>query len=116
MHHQNTPKFAPIPDGEFDFEKSHEEFKKFEEELIKGVTALKMNGSTEEEVPIEIPGIPASAIAVAALEEEELPKEACYNKTKSFFDSISCEALEREKGYVLLFAFQLFFWLSKQFH
>ena len=26
------------------------------------------------------------------------PSEPCYNKSKSFFDSISCESLERSKG------------------
>lgn len=31
-------------------------------------------------------------------EEEEEDNFEYYNKTKSFFDSISCEALEREKG------------------
>ena len=36
--------------------------------------------------------------------EEELPEEEpsqFYDKTKSFFDNISCEATERSKGYVL---------------
>lgn len=97
-----VPKFPPLPDTDFDFEKSAADFKILEEKLC----ALKLNGalpSSSEggdapfELP-EVPGIPASALTVAALEEEDISKEPCYNKTKSFFDSISCEALEREKG------------------
>ncbi len=35
---------------------------------------------------------------MAADDEDAPPPEAFYNKSKSFFDSISCEALERSKG------------------
>lgn len=103
-YHQNRQpgpiKFAPLPDGEFDFEKAHSDFQMLEEKL----KSLKLNGpsgddssSSSELPPIE--GIPASAITVSALEEEEeIPSEPCYNKSTSFFDNISCEAVEREKG------------------
>ena len=99
-HHQNGPKFPPLPDGDFDFEKAQADFKVLEEKL----TALKLNGAVSSadgdgvDAMPEVPGMPASAIAVAALEQEDISKEPCYNKVKSFFDSISCEALEREKG------------------
>ena len=33
-------------------------------------------------------------------DDEEDEGVECYNKSKSFFDSISCEALERAKGFV----------------
>ena len=33
-------------------------------------------------------------------EEEEEDEEIFYDKSKSFFDNISCEATERAKGYV----------------
>ncbi|KAI2808763.1 Protein LSM14 A [Blomia tropicalis] len=95
---QNGPKFPPLPDGDFDFEKAFADFQILEDKL----NAMKLNGGDSVEGDGEnvdvIPGIPASAINVAALEQEEAPKEPCYNKAKSFFDSISCEALEREKG------------------
>lgn len=100
--HPAGPKFPPLPDGDFDFEKAQADFKVLEEKLM----SLRINGtlpSSSEggdapaELP-EVPGIPASALTVAALEEEDISKEPCYNKTKSFFDSISCEALERQKG------------------
>lgn len=35
-------------------------------------------------------------------EPEEEPEIVHYDKSKSFFDNISCEAVERSKGYVLL--------------
>lgn len=104
ISHPTAVKFPPLPDGDFDFEKAQEDFKLLEEKL----NALKMNGplpgtsESGDEAPVaeipEIPGVPAAAIAVAVLEEEANPKEPCYDKTKSFFDSISCQALEREKG------------------
>jgi hypothetical protein len=31
-------------------------------------------------------------------EHEQEDDENCYDKTKSFFDTISCEAVERSKG------------------
>jgi protein LSM14 len=31
-------------------------------------------------------------------EQEQEDDENCYDKTKSFFDNISCEAVERSKG------------------
>lgn len=34
-------------------------------------------------------------------EPEEEPEVVHYDKTKSFFDNISCEAVERSKGLVL---------------
>lgn len=33
-------------------------------------------------------------------EPEEEPEIVHYDKSKSFFDNISCEAVERSKGYV----------------
>lgn len=33
-------------------------------------------------------------------QEEESVPEPCYDKSKSFFDMISCEAIERSKGLV----------------
>lgn len=38
-------------------------------------------------------------------EPEEEPEIVHYDKSKSFFDNISCEAVERSKGYAL----QLFY-------
>lgn len=35
-------------------------------------------------------------------EPEEEPEIVHYDKSKSFFDNISCEAVERSKGYAFL--------------
>ena len=37
-------------------------------------------------------------------DEEDDDGAGCYNKSKSFFDSISCEALERAKGSATIIA------------
>ena len=66
---------------EFDFEKANAEFV----ELTKEVEDLKISDSKDEEAP----------------EEQKKENVETYNKAKSFFDSISCEAIERQKGYVL---------------
>lgn len=77
-------KFAntPLPDSDFDFEKAQQDFKSLEDKLAD----LKLNGAEEGEVVDEVQ------------REEEDHKDPAYNKSKSFFDTISCEALEREKG------------------
>lgn len=92
LPHQTDPKMK-LPEGEFDFEKSNLEFANLEEKL------KELKVGEDGDLP-EIPGIPASAITLASLEGESVgnDEEPCYNKTKSFFDSISCEALERQKG------------------
>lgn len=75
-------------EGEFDFETANAQFdkEKIEKELKKltiGETESNnvVNGNKEEE---------------AAEEEED--EEIFYDKSKSFFDNISCEATERAKG------------------
>ena len=89
-------------DQEFDFEEANEQFKGIIDKLNK--TKLDDNtgeitapqGSQEEngeEVEVDV---------VEGGEEGELPEgedeEIFYDKQKSFFDNISCEALERSKG------------------
>ena len=41
-----------------------------------------------------------AALTVAAPGDDEEDESICYDKAKSFFDSISCESIERAKGYV----------------
>lgn len=68
---------------EFDFETANAEFEK----LTKDVEDLKISGGGDAKKEGE------------AQETKEDPESAeTYNKSKSFFDSISCEALERQKG------------------
>lgn len=89
-------KFAdmPIPKQEFDFEEANKQFTKLEEQM----SELKVNGNSADE-----DGEPdAEHGGDVATNQEHKDEEPSYNKTKSFFDTISCEALEREKGYVFI--------------
>jgi protein LSM14 len=70
---------------EFDFETANAEFEK----LTKDVEDLKISTGGEGKKEGE-----------AQETKEESESAETYNKTKSFFDSISCEALERQKGNV----------------
>lgn len=63
---------------EFDFEKANAEFV----ELTKDVEDLKLTEGKEEEPQ----------------DDQKKENVETYNKAKSFFDSISCEAIERQKG------------------
>jgi len=67
---------------EFDFEKANAEF----EELTKDVEDLKVDDKKSE------------GDAQDAKNDGKEETLETYNKTKSFFDNISCEALERQKG------------------
>lgn len=63
---------------EFDFEKANAEFV----ELTKDVEDLKLTEGKDEEPQ----------------DDQKKENVETYNKSKSFFDSISCEAIERQKG------------------
>src|SRR5699024_3860631 len=87
--------FNPIPDGEFDFEKAQNELKILEEKMA----GMKVNGTSEDgadDSGSQDGGGSQPDISTTTITTED--KEPCYNKSKSFFDKISCEALEREKG------------------
>lgn len=69
---------------EYDFEQANEEFEELRTQLQK--TKILENGDKKEDSGHETaPG-------------EDSEENAFYDKTKSFFDSISCEAIERSKG------------------
>merc|ERR1719168_107498 len=90
-------------DQEFDFEQANEQFKGIIDKLNK--TKLDDNSG---EMPM--PGVPqeengedVDVEVVEGGEEGEIQdgdeeEEVFYDKQKSFFDNISCEALERSKG------------------
>lgn len=88
---QKTFNQTPIP--EFDFEKAENEFKILEEKM----SNMKVNGTESGGDDVE----DSTAGAATTTTEEDPSKEHHYNKAKSFFDTISCEAIEREKGYVV---------------
>lgn len=70
---------------DYDFEQANEEFEELRNQLAK--TKITENGEKKEESGHETTG-----------GEEVDDGLICYDKTKSFFDSISCEAIERSKG------------------
>lgn len=83
-------------DSDFDFEKANE---KFQEQLsdvekgIEGVTFESEEGFKGGEVNSAESGTQSPASNA----------ETFYNKTTSFFDNISCEAIEKEEGLVFKF-------------
>ena len=81
-------KFDPALKIDFDFEKANLEFQELEIKLSKLIVSDKEN---EQVVEVEEPKKPEEAKLV----DEE---GNFYDKKKSFFDKISCEALERSKG------------------
>lgn len=87
----------PLPDTEFDFEKAQTDFKILEEQLA----GLKMGSSGEDGDNAAGDEKESQSLPTTTSEENTEEHEVVspkYNKTKSFFDAISCEALEREKG------------------
>jgi len=89
-------------DSEYDFDKANEEF----QEVLNKLNKTKIDDGSKSEENGETGG------AVVGDEGEEINQEpeegeieedekTFYNKSTSFFDSISCEALERSKGKVI---------------
>ena len=78
-------------DADFDFESSNAKFNKTDivEEFSKKLS--KMSISDQDQVAEEQP-------EETEKEKPDADEDQCYDRSKSFFDSISCEALEKEKG------------------
>nr|XP_027204334.1 protein LSM14 homolog A-like isoform X2 [Dermatophagoides pteronyssinus] len=99
-HH--TKPSLDVPDSDFDFEKAQDEFKQLEEKLA----GLRVNGDSTNNAAsnsdAETPNTTSEQTNASPKTEtdKDASKEGCYNKEKSFFDQISCEALERTKGNV----------------
>lgn len=83
-NNNNTANRVQIPNSDFDFETSNAKFNK--DSILKEVTHPH-----EEE----------QAVDYSAIQDEEEviipPADDFYNKTRSFFDNISCEAKERSE-------------------
>ena len=83
-------------DDDYDFEKANDQFK----EIVDKLSKTKIEGEEGQEETV-VGEEEAVEIEVVEGEEGEIPEgddEIFYDKKKSFFDNISCEALEREKG------------------
>merc|ERR1719393_672278 len=85
-------------DDDYDFEKANDQF----QEIVNKLSRTKIDDGTE--APTEENGEEEVAVedeVVEGGEEGEIQDEddeVYYDKQKSFFDNISCEALERSKG------------------
>ncbi|XP_019629409.1 PREDICTED: protein LSM14 homolog B-like isoform X2 [Branchiostoma belcheri] len=98
---QNRPREPIKFDTDFDFESANAQFdkdalsKEMEEKLKITDKDKVVNGTTEErEKDVSDSG---NETQVSEQQPEEEEDEVYYDKTKSFFDNISCEASERGK-------------------
>ncbi len=83
---KNTLKF----DNDYDFEQANTEFEELRSQLAKA----KIDPGTENEKKDDS----GNETGAGDNEPEEESEVVHYDKTKSFFDNISCEAVERSKG------------------
>ncbi|KAI8071058.1 Scd6-like Sm domain-containing protein [Gongronella butleri] len=87
QHHHHNKQRVTVPDSDFDFESSNAKFSK--DDLFKELTG----GPTSPDTP--------SAAPLDALDDQQevvIPPanpDGFYDKSKSFFDNISCESKER---------------------
>lgn len=100
----NQPKEKLKFDSEYDFDKANEEFKEVLNKLAKtklddSKVVAESNGTDESPAEgVVVEGEDTQEIEEGEIDEEEV---SFYNKKTSFFDNISCEALERSKGKVI---------------
>jgi protein LSM14 len=88
---KNTLKF----ENDYDFEQANTEFEELRSQLAK----VKIEETSKTEVNGDIDKKDDSGNETGAGENEpEEEHEVFYDKSKSFFDKISCEAVERAKG------------------
>ena len=81
---------------DFDFDKANEEFEELMNQLAK--TKITENGDAKKEKDKDKDDSGHDTASAGESAETNEEPEAFYDKTKSFFDSISCEAIERSKG------------------
>ncbi|XP_076752906.1 LSM14 family protein trailer hitch isoform X1 [Xylocopa sonorina] len=83
---KNTLKF----DNDYDFEQANTEFEELRSQLAK----TKIDSGADNEKKDDS----GNETGAGEGEPEEEPEIVHYDKSKSFFDNISCEAVERSKG------------------
>ncbi|XP_031830723.1 LSM14 family protein trailer hitch isoform X2 [Nomia melanderi] len=77
-------------DNDYDFEQANTEFEELRSQLAK----TKIDSGTDNEKKDDS----GNETGAGEGEPEEEPEIVHYDKSKSFFDNISCEAVERSKG------------------
>uniref|UniRef100_A0A0K0EBP1 DFDF domain-containing protein n=1 Tax=Strongyloides stercoralis TaxID=6248 RepID=A0A0K0EBP1_STRER len=83
-------------DSDYDFEKANEQFKETLSHLANDLGKATIHDSEKQEESENGSNIALSDSKSGS--EENANKEPCYDKQSSFFDSISCDALEKLKG------------------
>ncbi|KAJ1529657.1 hypothetical protein ONE63_006417 [Megalurothrips usitatus] len=86
-------------EGDYDFEQANTQFEELRVKLAKAKldadnASTKVNGEANSEKKDDS----GNETGVEINEPEEEIDQSFYDKTKSFFDNISCEAVERSKG------------------
>ena len=84
-------------EADFDFETANAKFNKeeIEEEFAKKISKMCLTAPTPDvETVTDVPAAEEEAKPTPAEDDED----QCYDRSKSFFDTISCEALEKENG------------------
>merc|ERR1712083_840491 len=83
-------------EGEYDFDKANEEFKEVLEKLQKSSIESKPENGESDKSATELE---EGEVEPATHDESSSPvPENFYDKKKSFFDTISCEATEKSKS------------------
>jgi protein LSM14 len=85
------PKGKLTFDSDYDFEKANEQFQETLGKIMHGVDHLAVSVEKEQS---DDASSPTESLSQSSNEKTE----NFYNKSASFFDSISCEALEKEEG------------------
>uniref|UniRef100_A0A0N4ZU92 LSM14 domain-containing protein n=1 Tax=Parastrongyloides trichosuri TaxID=131310 RepID=A0A0N4ZU92_PARTI len=91
-NHREKLKF----DSDYDFEKANEQFKETLSHLTSDLSKTVIHDGDKREESEN--GSNAALSESKSGSEENANKEPCYDKQNSFFDSISCDALEKLKG------------------
>ncbi|XP_030750438.1 protein LSM14 homolog B isoform X3 [Sitophilus oryzae] len=90
-------------DNDYDFEQANTEFEELKNKLAKvkldeaGSSKSEVNGEAAPVEPVDKKDDSGNETGAGETEQDE-DHEVYYDKSKSFFDKISCEAVERAKG------------------
>ncbi|KAK2722522.1 protein LSM14 homolog car-1-like [Artemia franciscana] len=87
-------------DQDFDFERANKDFEKMLQQLGKttisdSASSKSSSESVKDNSEVRESTEEKNEVGTAA---KAVSEQICYNKEKSFFDTISCEAIERNKG------------------
>ncbi|TKR62372.1 hypothetical protein L596_026348 [Steinernema carpocapsae] len=84
-------------DSDYDFEKANEQFQETLSSLTRDMRKASIGGAAvEDSSDDEIPDVVEGDATLQEPTSED--QKSYYDKKSSFFDSISCEALEKEEG------------------